>query len=744
MKIWMKLALGFGAVVLMLAASGGVTQFNLRQLRATDEQLRERVALNELALRYRHATLVATLGAAQLAAGNVLGEQRVREAMLAMAESGKQLRARKLGAAQRRDVAELGRVEALTSAAVARVSAAVKAKQPAQTVQQELAFLAARSDALSLGLEALVDESREDVARSLARAATNGERVQQVAGYTLALCVLLAALVSAWALRGTARPIGRLDAGVQRLAGGDLTHPLEVTSSDEVGKISQAVNELATNLHNTKGQLDGRNRDLRVVLDHMHQGLLTMRRDGTTAVERSARVATWLGTINPELPLWQAMRNSAPAFAEALRTGFDAMLKDALPLELGRYKLPRSVTLKGRQLEFDYQSIVENEQLDKLLIVITDVSDRVAREAAIAHEREVAAVFRAMLRDKQGFLEFVNEGTSLVSLVSAKEAASNLAAVKRHLHTLHANSSAFELQNIASLCQELQTLLAAGNLQACTPLWPSLAKRWAALGEVIAGLTGDARSRIELDDDDYSAILEAILRGTPRSEIAVMVANWRMERADSRLLRLGDQARALAARHGKGELQVHVETGGIRLPRENFAGFWSALVHAIRNAVEHGIEGDEARTASGKQAPPTLTLATRVVGEELSIEVADNGRGIDWTQVAEKARQLGMPADSEDDLVAALFSDGVSTADSLAEAPARGIGMAALRAACAQLAGRITIDSELGRGTVMSFRFPLQAMRDSAVVEVSSRIPSQSLAPQGPDQPARASLADAD
>jgi two-component system, chemotaxis family, sensor kinase CheA len=79
--------------------------------------------------------------------------------------------------------------------------------------------------------------------------------------------------------------------------------------------------------------------------------------------------------------------------------------------------------------------------------------------------------------------------------------------------------------------------------------------------------------------------------------------------------------------------------------------------------------------------------------------------------------------------VQALFADGVSTAQTLTDVSGRGIGMAALRDACAKLAGHIVIQSSRGEGTCISFRFPLQVMSDDTVVEVASLPTSETIAP---------------
>jgi len=137
-----------------------------------------------------------------------------------------------------------------------------------------------------------------------------------------------------------------------------------------------------------------------------------------------------------------------------------------------------------------------------------------------------------------------------------------------------------------------------------------------------------------------------------------------------------------------------------------WAPFWSALVHAVRNAVDHGIEPPELRVGAGKPRRPRLAFeATRLRGR-LAISISDDGRGVDWAAVRDKAKRLGLAHETPGDLERALFADGFSTAASATQTSGRGVGMAALRAAAAALGGTLELEGQLGAGTTLRFLFP--------------------------------------
>src|SRR5262249_22297258 len=146
--------------------------------------------------------------------------------------------------------------------------------------------------------------------------------------------------------------------------------------------------------------------------------------------------------------------------------------------------------------------------------------------------------------------------------------------------------------------------------------------------------------------------------------------------------------------------------------------------HAVRNAVDHGIEAPHAR--AGRSTAPTLELAASRSDGRLTISISDDGGGIDWARVRARARDLGLPADTQGDLERALFSDGLSARDEVSETSGRGVGMGALRAAVEQLGGTIAIASRPSRGTTVRCVFPEAA--DAPPRPLPSRPPEIGLA----------------
>jgi two-component system chemotaxis sensor kinase CheA len=126
--------------------------------------------------------------------------------------------------------------------------------------------------------------------------------------------------------------------------------------------------------------------------------------------------------------------------------------------------------------------------------------------------------------------------------------------------------------------------------------------------------------------------------------------------------------------------------------------------------VDHGLETAEERAALGKSSCGHVALRTYLRGDRFVVEIADDGRGVDWVRVGLKATELGVPASTESQLRDALFRDGVSTAARVTDISGRGVGMGALRAATEALGGLVELDTRAKQGTTLRMVFPKNAM----------------------------------
>jgi len=149
------------------------------------------------------------------------------------------------------------------------------------------------------------------------------------------------------------------------------------------------------------------------------------------------------------------------------------------------------------------------------------------------------------------------------------------------------------------------------------------------------------------------------------------------------------------------------------------------LIHLIRNAADHGLEGPEQRAAAGKPPVGRIMLAARQSGAEVVITITDDGRGIDRARVRAKAEENGLIAPGavlgDQELLQLIFAPGFSTAAAITNLSGRGVGMDVVKKTIEGLRGAIDISSEPGQGSVVSLRIPLTlAIIDGLLVRVGA------------------------
>jgi two-component system chemotaxis sensor kinase CheA len=360
--------------------------------------------------------------------------------------------------------------------------------------------------------------------------------------------------------------------------------------------------------------------------------------------------------------------------------------------------------------------------LERVIVVLSDVTAEVERARAETDEREATRLFKRLIADRAGFLEFFAEACALVEGISKSD--SDLATRKRELHTLKGNALVYGVDSVAQLAHALEDHLAEHQNLDKADLGPLLT-RWTDVASKIRELVGAERTALEVEDADYWKLFGAIERRAPHASLRELLLCWRLEPTDVRLRRIAEQAQALAARLGKGPLSVEIESNDLRLAPERWSPFWSAAVHVVRNALDHGLEGPEERGRAGKSAG-CLGLRTYLKAGNFVIELSDDGRGIDWSAVRRKAEAIGAPSQSQADLEDALCIDGLSTKEAVTELSGRGVGLGAVRRACQELGGKMELASTPGLGTTVRFVWPAKVL-----VPPTPRVPRSS-PPQRP------------
>lgn len=210
--------------------------------------------------------------------------------------------------------------------------------------------------------------------------------------------------------------------------------------------------------------------------------------------------------------------------------------------------------------------------------------------------------------------------------------------------------------------------------------------------------------------EDFAETVSHIGRIT--SDLQDQIMKARMLPIETVFNRFPRVVRDLAQKLGK-EVRLDLVGGETELDRSVIEVIGDPLLHILRNSIDHGIEMPEDRIASGKPAQGTVTVSAKHQENHIVIEIVDDGKGINFERVKEKAIGAGLTTAeaaakmSDKEILQFIFHSGLSTAAEVSEVSGRGVGMDIVRSNIQKLGGLIDLDSTQGKGTRFGLRLPL-------------------------------------
>ena len=187
------------------------------------------------------------------------------------------------------------------------------------------------------------------------------------------------------------------------------------------------------------------------------------------------------------------------------------------------------------------------------------------------------------------------------------------------------------------------------------------------------------------------------------------------------LVSLARHARELARALGR-EVEVELEGEDTRLDRRIARELDEALIHLVRNSVDHGIELPEVREAEGKPRAGRLQIRASAEGPKVRLVIADDGRGIDFDLVIKRAVSVGLVDAAsaqrmgKQEALRLLFAPGFSTRKQITDISGRGIGLDVVANVVNRVGGEVFLDSEPGRGTTFRVEVPVARRGESVML----------------------------
>lgn len=517
------------------------------------------------------------------------------------------------------------------------------------------------------------------------------------------------------------------------LAAKSLDEPFKWEATDEIGDLGVCLESTRLSLKELFSELERKNADLasinlnlenivaertatiKMILDHVKSGFLLIERAQTieSGYTRSCEVLMDAkdsgGLAGSKLTRALGLKDNAAAHFEAC---VDQVFEDIFPEEVSLEQIPRRAHVGGRTLSIEGSTVRNKQgQVTKILFTVIDVT---LLEQTEKENRSNRAMVR-ILQNIASFRDFVHESKDRLGTAKKAFAAADEATVRRELHTLKGNSSAFGLEDLASLVHSVEdeVRIASAHLQKVESAFAGFLEDRYELLKIKFGHEEPPVFGVALEQLDQ--LTSDIARAASPAEAATKVKRWKLDiqkvAVETLLGPIANYIETLASQRGK-LIRLEVIGGKTRVNPATVKPLVQNLIHLVRNAIDHGIEAPADR--SGKDETARLELRFTETSEGLSVVVGDDGRGIDARRVVEKAIQRGLLDQtraarlSQDEALALIFADGLSTAESVSDTSGRGVGMSAVKEVVDRLGGTIVIRSRPGKGTEFEIDLPIR------------------------------------
>jgi two-component system, chemotaxis family, sensor kinase CheA len=218
--------------------------------------------------------------------------------------------------------------------------------------------------------------------------------------------------------------------------------------------------------------------------------------------------------------------------------------------------------------------------------------------------------------------------------------------------------------------------------------------------------------QIRRSSDDTHISQSFTRLSTSVAEIRDAIGVLRMQNIDRLFAGLPRLLRDICQELDK-RIELLIEGGEVEIDREMVEALRDPLVHILRNAADHGIESPEERIAAGKTPSGLITISARQSGNQILLEILDDGRGINLSKLQDRCISNKLVTEtewqrmSEKDRFAMICMPGLSTTDSISSISGRGVGMDVVNTNIRRIGGSIDIENNQGGGLKITLRLPL-------------------------------------
>lgn len=466
------------------------------------------------------------------------------------------------------------------------------------------------------------------------------------------------------------------------------------------------------------------NREMQEIMSSVHEGLFLVDKDFVIGGQYSTRLEEIIGqkdlggkkladVLSPYIP--ESEVETTKVFIDQLYSEWvvEDLIEDLNPLSRINIQVRNTDgSIESKYVDFKFFRVVHNDKIERVLVSVIDTTEAVLLQANLEMQREQEAkeiemlstiintnptVLANFIKETRERLEDINatlkssEGTGNQTELRAK-----ISYMSRIVHSMKGESSALKLHRMVDMCENLEEMLFI------------LKKQKILSGQDFFGMV------IVLED--LFRIVDVLSnfgqRGNIVQQVNVPVAQDINDGEHPQIIHLKEFIGDIAKRSHKRAVLLTHDLDTSKLSENQIQVLKDICVQLLRNAVIHGIEAPAIRIQRHKTATGCLKLSLHEENDCWVFTAEDDGNGIDFDKIREKAVIKGLCTQAEAEqlttqrLIEMMFGEGFSTADTATEDAGKGIGMGIIKDMVRKLGGKLTVATQPTKYTRFSITFP--------------------------------------
>jgi nitrogen fixation/metabolism regulation signal transduction histidine kinase len=523
-------------------------------------------------------------------------------------------------------------------------------------------------------------------------------------------------------------PILKIGKSVTEVGKGNLETRISIQSKDELGDLGVKINEMIVGLDERNRLLvenkiiEATNKENRKYLDNIQEGLLLIDPNFSISDQYSKQVIDLFGTrqiagknfidfIYRDRESQMEEREELEQFLTMLfnQTMADIeMIMEINPLKDKTLQTGGTGEEPGDKKEITvdtlFHRIVDEDRVENVMVIFEDKTEIVATQKELEKERVrsqseieyIAAILRA---GPQSFNEFIEEADAALNEIELhqEDLKDNTVINKlfRQMHSLKGTARYLEFRRIATLAHEIEDIITE-------------------VRDSRRDIGKEERSALEAKINDMFSELDEIKQLNDRFRSfsqagSVLEGPEKKNVLTGFLESLGRMAADIAKELDK---EINYSFDNTLGEISYLGGIKNAIIHLVRNAVDHGIEDQIERLGNNKNSVGKIQLKVSKSSEDQHVfEIMDDGRGIDFELVRKKALEKGLIKEGDKTvdqakLLKILFMPSFSSKGEVTNISGRGVGLDLVKDSVDKLRGRISVSTKKNRGTRISIKIP--------------------------------------